>query len=370
MNFFNFKDSKNISQYDDLKDDILNCLGKSLKDEELKKFILKYRIVCKDKYSMDLFSCSNDFITFQNKDQRKQTIEEFHIARNNKWLPYNIDYNDRLENVIEKLGQPDLFDFNFNVYWYYNKLILISFENIQDMQSPIKEITFVDSLRNKPSESELSQWRETRLKALSKPESKSFGYNSKWMIIKSSNISGVLKAFNAKDHDKSSWIEGFKHSTIRGNGIFISQISEGLIIVYGWSLPYIEKNSEFFTKLSRTFGEIYYFENDYKTPFAWAFIKDGLIKRAFKEEYFKNVLDIGEETEIEKNQEIKSQREKLLANEEEYSSDQDIKKEYREYMNELVIKIAENWILNPLELDNMELPENVFINKNYRQHGI
>ena len=58
---------------------------------------------------MDLFFCSNDILTFQNKDQRKQTIEEFHITRNNKWLPYNIDYDDRLENVIEKLGQPDLF---------------------------------------------------------------------------------------------------------------------------------------------------------------------------------------------------------------------------------------------------------------------
>jgi hypothetical protein len=366
MKFFNFKDSKNTSQFDNLQDNILNCLGKSLKDEELRKFISKYKIVCEDKYSMNLFSCSNDFLTFQNKDQRKQTIEEFHIVRNNTWLPYNIDYNDQLENVIDKLGKPDLFDFDHNVYWYYDKLILISFENIQNMKSHIKEITFNDSLKNKPSEDELCQWRNARLKALSKPESKSFGYNSKWIIIKSSNVSDVLKAFNTMEHDKSSWTEGFKHATISNNGIFISQITEGLIIVYGWSIPYIENNSEFFTKLSSTLGEIYYFENDYKTPFAWAFIKDGLIKRAFKEEYFKDILNIGEETEYEKKHRIQSEREKLLVKEEEYSSDQDIRKEYREYMTEQVLKIADNWIFNPLKLDDMNLPDEVFINKNYR----
>lgn len=366
MKFFNFKNSRNKTQFENLQNDILNCLGKSLKDMELIKFISTYQIVCEDQYDMNLFSCSNDFITFQNKDQRKQIIEEFHILKNKQWLPYNLDENDRLENVLEKLGQPDLFDFDHNVYWYYDKLILISFENIQSPKSQIKKITFSEDLKKKPSDEELSQWRNARLNALSKPDSKSFGYNSKWIIIKSSHISAVLKSFNTNENDKSSWSEGFKHSAISGNGIFISQIHAEFIIVNGWSIPNIEDNCEYFNKKSNTLGEIYYFENHYKTPFAWAFFKDGMTIRAFKEEYLKTILEIGEETEFEKTQKIQSERAKLLAKEEEYSSDQDMRKEYREYMSEQVLKIAGNWILNPLHLETMNLPNEVFINRNYR----
>jgi len=366
MKFFNFIHSKKKSQYENLQDDILNCLGKSLKDSELSSFISKYQIVCDDKYDMNLFSCTNEFISFQNKDQRKQTIEEFHILKNKKWLPYNIDENDRLENILDKLGQPDLFDFDHHVYWYYDKLILISFENIQNQKSHFKKITFSDSLKNKPSDEELCQWRDARLNAVSKPESKSFGYNSKWIIIKSSDISAVLKSLNTNENDKCSWTEGFKHATRSGNGFFISQIHERLIIVHGWGTPVLENSCEYFNELSRSLGEIYYFENDNKTPFAWAFFKDGITKRAFKEEYFKTILNIGEETEFEKTQKIQLERAQLLSKEEAYSSDQDIRKEYRYYMSEQVLKIADNWILNPLNLESKQLPSEVFVSRSPR----
>jgi hypothetical protein len=366
MSFFNIL-RKSKSSYDELLLDIVNCLGKSLKDDELRNFIAKYKIVCEDKYNMGLFSCSNDFLKFQNKDQRRQLIEEFHITRNKTWMPYNLDFDDNLQDVIKKIGQPDLFDFNFNVYWYYDKRILISFENLQDMGSYIMKITFADNLKNKPSEVDLNQWRTDTLKALSKPESKAFGYNSKWLTIKSSDIIAVLRKFNVNEEDKTSWPDGFKSSRLSDGGIFVVKVSEDMILVFGWALPPIERYSKFYTELSIEFGEIYYFENDSKTPFAWANVKDGLVKRAFKEEYFKTLIDIGEETDIEKILRLKTERQRLLEMEEEYSSDQDFRKEYRVFMSNVTLEIADSWILNPLKLDEKELPDKVFVNRNYRQ---
>ncbi len=366
FNLFN----TNKIEYKSLQADIINCLGKSLKDNELKNFIDKYKIDCEDKYNDKLFICQNDFLQFQNRDQRRQKINEFHIRPNDKWLPYGIVLTDTIESVSDNFGEPDLIDYDFNVFYYYDKLIMISFVDVKNRESTISKITFSSSLKNKPTEEELVKWKEERLINSTAKKSKVFGLNSKWLIVQSNDIQKALNQFGITRKDKTNWEEGFKKSSIRTNGIFISKILSDKILIYGWSLPEIEKHKEFYIKLNNELGTVFYFENHIKTPFAWAKINNGLIERVFREEYFEILIDTGYETEFELSENFKSTRISLIGKNEKYISDQDIKLEYRKYINDFVIRLASNWIFDPRTMDTLELPDIVYLNKNYRQHGV
>lgn len=357
----------NKNEYPSLHEDILKCLGRSLKDNELKSFISKYQISCEDKYNDKLFICRNDFLKFQNRDQRRQKINEFHIQPNNIWLPYGITQTDTLQDISQKFGEPDRIDYNFNSFFYYDKLIIINFHDIKNHQSSINKITYSNNLRNKPSEQLLVQWRKDKLLYSKNIPPKVFGLNSKWLIIQSKEFHKALELFEVNEKDRTEWQEGFKNSTIRESGIFISQLMSDKILIHGWSLPPIESQKVFYTNLSSELGTVFYFENHIKTPFAWAKINNGLTERVFREEYLEIKLNTGDETEFEISENFKKIRESLREKKEEYNSDQDVKIEYRTYMNEFVLELATNWIFDPRTMDEIELPDKVYLNKDYRQ---
>ena len=352
--------------YKYLKEDILNCLGKDLNSNELIDFKKKYSITCSDKNGDRYFICKNDFINFQNRNQRKQRIEDFHIQNNNSWLPFDIKPNSRLEDLINILGVPDIIDYDFNVLKYYDLLVMISVEDALNPKSQIKTITFTKSLNNKPSENTLKEINDYWKDKISKSINVNFGNNSKWIVIETNKYSSILSLFKIKENSTANWKEAFKISSFKENGLFVFKV-KNYIIVNGWALPSIERNKSFYETLSKEFGNISYFENHLKTPFSWVKLMNGKIIRGYKSEYFITVLDIGIETSIEKNLNITSKSNELLKIEEEYISDQDIKTNYRKYMSEMVLKIADDWCFNPTNIKKEEVNGEVHINKNYRQ---
>ena len=327
-------------------------------------FRKKYSISCIDKYGDRFFDCKNDFIYFQNRNQRKQIINEFHIKNNNIWLPFEMYPKITLEEITNILGTPDVIDYDFNVFKYYDLLTMISFESVLNTKSTFTRITFTNSLKVKPTESELFEINEYWNKKIKKTINVNFGYNSKWIVFKTKKINDVLKKFKIDKNETSNWKEAFEISNIRGNGIFIFE-AFNFIIINGWALPAIEKERTFYEALSGEFNSVFYFENHIKTPFSWAKLEAGKIERAFKEEYFENVLNIGNEIEIERS--LISKVKQLKNIEGKYDSDQDIKEKYRIQMSEIVLKIAKKWCFNPIEIKKRDVKDKVYINRNYRQ---
>lgn len=357
------------NKYANLKEDILNCLGKDLSSEELITFKKEYSISCIDKYGDRYFDCKNDFISFQNRNQRKQLINEFHIKNNDLWLPFKLYSNVKLEDVVGILGIPDIIDYDFNIFKYYDLLIMISFEDVLNPNSKFKRITFTNSLKNKPSENELFDENEYWKKKINKPTNVNFGFNSKWIVFETGKIDDVLRRFKIDEKETANWKEAFEIGGFRGNGIFVFK-AFNYIIVNGWSLPAIETKTSFYEELSEEFGDVFYFENHIKTPFCWVKLKAGKIERAFKDEYFENVLNVGSETDIEINLRIRTKAEQLKRIGEKYNSDQEIKKDYRKFMSEMVLEISNNWCLNPINIKIKDVNEKVFINSNYRQQWL
>lgn len=363
MGLFDIFKKSHSNEYENLQSDILNCLGQSLKDEKFKAFIEKYNIKLEDKYNDKLFFCSNKFLQFQNRDQWRQTINEINITNNNQWLPYELKQDDTLKIIKSKLGEPDISDYRYNVLWYYDKLLLINFDNIQDENSKFQTVTFNDSLKVKPTSEKLNEIRTANSQYLKDIEDKSFGYNSKWVIIKSNNIDKINTYFEATE--LSNWRKAFEVSqSYRVKGVFVTIIEKYGVLIHGWALPEIDREIDFYKKLSLEFGETLYFANDLKSPFSWARFKNGEVIRAYSEAYFEATINIGQELLIEKENSIK--RKALLSIEQEYDSDQDIKKEYRQFMSDLVLMIAKEWSFDPRNLSKIKLEEKVHLNKNYR----
>lgn len=358
-------DNPQSNQYEYLQNDILHCLGKSLMDDDFIHFIIKYKINSEDKHNLKLFTCSNEFLEFKNRDQRTLAIDSIKVKNNDSWLPYGLSQGDTVKEVLSKLGEPDISDYNYNVLWYYDKMIIISFNNIQDHNSRLELVTFSLGLKTKPPPEKLEEIRIANLKYLQEIEDKSFGYNSKWLVIKSSDLSKVCAYFNA--FELSNWRKAFE-STIssRADGVFVTDIQNYGILVHGWVLPEIHKNPDFYRELSSHFGDTFYFANHIKSPFSWAFFKNGELIRAYSEDHFEETINLGEEITLEK--ESANKRKELSREGEEYDSDQDIKIDYRRFTSELVLSIAKEWTFDPRDLSKLILQEKVHLNSNYRKN--
>ena len=179
-----------------------------------------------------------------------------------------------------------------------------------------------------------------------------FGYKIVWFAIKTDNKEKIAEILNIKRTTKSNWKSGIEKAY--SNGIFITpQIGEWTLAV-GMGLPLgdsqesIEKVEKLLNKLSTEFGEAHFFGTHRVVEYQnWMKSTNGKIDRiyAFIGESMENIKVYGQPTEPEKGLNLFNSLSK------EAESDDYFEREDLDYADEeLVMKIAENWSVNPTKL--------------------
>ena len=179
-----------------------------------------------------------------------------------------------------------------------------------------------------------------------------FGYKIVWFAIKTDNKEKIAEILNLKRTSKSNWKNGIEKAY--SDGIFITpQIGEWTLAV-GMGLPLgdseesIEKIEKLLNKLSAEFGEAQFFGTHRVVEYQnWMKSTNGKIDRiyAYVGESMENIKVYGKPTEPEKGLNLFNSLSK------EAKSDDYFEREDLDYADEgLVMKIAENWSVNPTKL--------------------
>ncbi len=181
----------------------------------------------------------------------------------------------------------------------------------------------------------------------------SFGYKCIWLTVKSSDPKEVADFINLKNQQPTNWTQGLDGAYT--DKIFVSPSVDSLIFVVGLSLPGLdtEDNIKAATKLlnelSSKFGRADYFVTHRVVELhGWMKSIDGQTKRAYSYlgESGENLIVTGEPTEVEKQFDLVDTFSQA-AKQADY-----FEKEGLTIPNEeLVLKIAENWGINPTTLD-------------------
>ena len=190
-----------------------------------------------------------------------------------------------------------------------------------------------------------------------------FGEKSLWICIKTSDPKAVLESFPLKELKKENWKEAFRKEN--EDYIFAVGPIEGWIILRGWMQQHptledgMSKIHDYLNELSLKFNEAQYFLCHRTTDTAiWAKSISGKITRSYcigQEVFFQS----GQITDIEKVIGI--------SNKSIYEFEEDKVGNYVwPGINEL-IKIANQWSINPNELEsNKTVPGFGFMLKPYR----
>ncbi|MFM7858676.1 MAG: hypothetical protein ACKO96_43845, partial [Flammeovirgaceae bacterium] len=181
----------------------------------------------------------------------------------------------------------------------------------------------------------------------------SFGYKCIWLTVTAKNPKEVADFINLKNQHPTNWTQGIDGAY--ADKIFVSPSVDSLIFVVGLSLPGLdtEDNIKAATKLlndlSSKFGYADYFVTHRVVELhGWMKSINGQTKRAYSYlgESGENLIVAGEPTEIEKQFDLVdtfSQAAKQTSY---------FEKEGLIIPNEeLVMKIADNWGINPTTLD-------------------
>lgn len=179
-----------------------------------------------------------------------------------------------------------------------------------------------------------------------------FGYKIVWIAVKTDNKSELLKILGLKTSKPSNWKSGIENAY--ENSVFITpQIGEWTLAV-GMGLPLgdsqesIEKLEKVLNELSSEFGEAQFFGTHMVVEYHnWMKSVNGKMERVYSYvgESMENIKVYGEPTEPERNLNL------FNSLSEEAKSDEYYDREDLDYADEeLVMKIAEYWSVNPTKL--------------------
>lgn len=179
-----------------------------------------------------------------------------------------------------------------------------------------------------------------------------FGYKIVWFAVKTDNKSELSKILGLKNSKPSNWKSGIENAY--ENSVFITpQIGEWTLAV-GMGLPLgdsqesIEKIEKMLNKLSSEFGEAQFFGTHRVVEYHnWMKSVNGKMERIYSYvgESMENIKVYGKPTELE------SKLNLFNSLSEEARSDEYYDREDLDYADEeLVMKIAENWSINPSKL--------------------
>jgi len=179
-----------------------------------------------------------------------------------------------------------------------------------------------------------------------------FGYKIVWIAVKTDNKSELLKILGLKTSKPSNWKSGIENAY--ENSVFITpQIGEWTLAV-GMGLPLgdsqesIEKLEKVLNELSSEFGEAQFFGTHRVVEYHnWMKSVNGKMERVYSYvgESMENIKVYGEPTEPERNLNL------FNSLSEEAKSDEYYDREDLDYADEeLVMKIAEYWSVNPTKL--------------------
>jgi len=179
-----------------------------------------------------------------------------------------------------------------------------------------------------------------------------FGYKIVWIAVKTDNKSELLKILGFKTSKPSNWKSGIENAY--ENSVFITpQIGEWTLAV-GMGLPLgdsqesIEKLEKVLNELSSEFGEAQFFGTHRVVEYHnWMKSVNGKMERVYSYvgESMENIKVYGEPTEPERNLNLFNSLSEEAKSEEYYD------REDLDYADEeLVMKIAEYWSVNPTKL--------------------
>jgi hypothetical protein len=182
----------------------------------------------------------------------------------------------------------------------------------------------------------------------------SFGYKCMWFAIKSVHMEELIKILNLTDIRPCNWNIGIEKAY--ENSVFITPPVNGWTIACGLGLPHgdskkeIEYLKSILQKLSRDYGEAQFFcTNRIVEYHCWMKAVEGNIKRVYTYlgEANENILIEGEATDFEKTLHLVDTFSED-AKEKNYFEREDIALPDEE----IVMKIAENWSINPSTLES------------------
>lgn len=179
-----------------------------------------------------------------------------------------------------------------------------------------------------------------------------FGYKIVWIAIKTNNKSELSKLLGLKNAKPANWKSGIENAY--ENSIYITpQIGEwtlavGMGLPFGDNLESIEKLQELLNKLSSEFGEAYFFGTHRVVEYHnWMKSVNGKMERiyCYVGESGENLKVFGQLTESEKDLKL------FNSLSEEAKSNNYWERDDLDYANEeLVMRIAEAWSINPSKL--------------------
>ena len=193
---------------------------------------------------------------------------------------------------------------------------------------------------------------ETNKILTEKDEPIDFGYKIVWIAVKTNKKSELSKILGLKNPKPSNWKSGIENAY--EDSIFITpQIGEWTLAV-GMGLPLgdsqesIDKLETLLNELSSEFGEAHFYGTHRVVEYHnWMKSVDGKMQRIYSYvgESMENIKVYGEPTEPEKNLNL------FNSLSEEAEKDEYWEREDLDYADEeLVMKIAENWSINPTKL--------------------
>lgn len=193
-----------------------------------------------------------------------------------------------------------------------------------------------------------------------------FGYKNAWLAIRTEDPSVLAEVLGLRDLKPANWRTGLNSSYERHEThVFVTPPVEGWVFVVGIALPDTGDSSRpdrctpILEALGKKYEHVYFFGTHRVVDFhAWARVDNGLVSRAYAYlgEQGVTIWDKGEKTKEEV-----ALKFNFLADEPTELQ----RKEYRERgehtspKEEDVIKIAEAWTMNPLRIDEMDLPPSV-----------
>lgn len=181
-----------------------------------------------------------------------------------------------------------------------------------------------------------------------------FGYKCMWFAVKTHNGDRLAEILKLKNISECNWRAGIDKAY--GGSVFITPAIDDWTLACGWGLPHgdskdgISEVKRILHALSKEFGEAQFFCTHRVTEYhCWIKAKDGQIERLYSYlgESGENILIEGEPSPFERT--IK------LANtfSEEAKSEKYFEQEDIVWADEdLVMKVAEHWSIDPSQLDN------------------
>ena len=192
----------------------------------------------------------------------------------------------------------------------------------------------------------------------------SFGFKTNWLAVKSDSPEAVLEKLPLQNIQQANWQSSFQimeaadyQSSLQP--VFVSPCIRGWVFVVSHlALPCLHPERPFnmLTKpLLDQFKEVQYFGSYRVTDYlAWAKAEDGKWIRRFETSDSCILENFGGQTAAEKSLNLVS-----VESEEEFEQDEVFEKWIAAQDEETPAQLAGLWSINPLELENMDLPPSI-----------